>query len=616
MKLLNCVLFISVTFQIIHALPAGLVDKEDIVFNAVPANPRFPVVRPEPEATTFIPNIESDDKNEPSSEGSGFEEDTFDDGKPENDTAIEPRHFPINGPCRIRYETIYEVQEVETNEEKCTTVNERACETSFREKCVTVIEKVCQPITRDQCKTEFKQECQQLFREEKQSYVEDKCETTTVRKCEKYWKVVDDNRKVWVEDPNRCQDAFETKCNPITKEKVNQIPYQECIQVPFETCIQVEETVCNDFPREKCNPEPFEECRNVPRQRCITEHRLIPKQVARQIQVRVCDNIERDVIDNDYVDDEIVPTRRPIIDPTEQPPVRIFDSNLGEQNLTQVFSAGKCLSWNGKACSGADTVNVGRGPGSCNSDNDCPCCAPFCSKHGYCQNNRPQLSSEVCPVPPLGKSCSGNVKSTCWSPGVNDVDCPGHGLCCFDGCANTCRNEKATQNPGFFEDNVIPLIENENEIGSCSCNEFVSSKGYGRCEKDFQDGPICYVNQPSICKDATNSQSHPGQYFSWEACKKQHLPDQTKNQPPLLRQTDGEHLHQLDDDVIDIQLNTSPCACIDFVNKNGIGNCQMGEKRFYNENVCYVSLPSSCPDLKNSSTDAGKFLSAIACQKK
>ena len=110
---------------------------------------------------------------------------------------------------------------------------------------------------------------------------------------------------------------------------MNQIPYQECIQVPFETCIQVEETVCNDFPREKCNPEPFEECRNVPRQRCITEHRLIPKQVARQIQVRVCDNIERDVIDNDYVDDEIVPTRRPIIDPTEQPPVRIFDSNLG-----------------------------------------------------------------------------------------------------------------------------------------------------------------------------------------------------------------------------------------------------------------------------------------------
>ena len=125
MKLLNCVLFISVSSQIIHALPAGLVDKqEDIVFNAVPANPRFPAIRPEPEATTFIPNIDSDQKNKPSSEGSGFEDDIFDDDTSENDTAIEPRHFPINGPCRISSETIYEIQEVETNEEKCTTVNE------------------------------------------------------------------------------------------------------------------------------------------------------------------------------------------------------------------------------------------------------------------------------------------------------------------------------------------------------------------------------------------------------------------------------------------------------------------------------------------------------------
>ena len=28
--------------------------------------------------------------------------------------------------------------------------------------------------------------------------------------------------------------------------------------------------------------------------------------------------------------------------------------------------------------------------------------------------------------------------STCWSPGVRDLDCPGQGYCCFDGCAATC----------------------------------------------------------------------------------------------------------------------------------------------------------------------------------
>jgi len=33
--------------------------------------------------------------------------------------------------------------------------------------------------------------------------------------------------------------------------------------------------------------------------------------------------------------------------------------------------------------------------------------------------------------------CAGSV-STCWSPGQRDTDCPSNGLCCFDGCANTC----------------------------------------------------------------------------------------------------------------------------------------------------------------------------------
>ena len=28
--------------------------------------------------------------------------------------------------------------------------------------------------------------------------------------------------------------------------------------------------------------------------------------------------------------------------------------------------------------------------------------------------------------------------STCWSPGQPDGDCPNFGLCCFDGCADTC----------------------------------------------------------------------------------------------------------------------------------------------------------------------------------
>ena len=44
-----------------------------------------------------------------------------------------------------------------------------------------------------------------------------------------------------------------------------------------------------------------------------------------------------------------------------------------------------------------------------------------------------------CPAasPLSDAECAGAV-SNCWSPGQPDTDCPNYGLCCFDGCANTC----------------------------------------------------------------------------------------------------------------------------------------------------------------------------------
>jgi hypothetical protein len=47
--------------------------------------------------------------------------------------------------------------------------------------------------------------------------------------------------------------------------------------------------------------------------------------------------------------------------------------------------------------------------------------------------------NQGCPISqPLPRShCKGRL-SVCWSPGVRDTDCPGHGLCCFDGCVNSC----------------------------------------------------------------------------------------------------------------------------------------------------------------------------------
>jgi len=54
-----------------------------------------------------------------------------------------------------------------------------------------------------------------------------------------------------------------------------------------------------------------------------------------------------------------------------------------------------------------------------------------------------------CPAasPLSDTECAGAV-STCWSPGQRDTDCPNNGLCCFDGCANTCDGE-------------VPLVEQQ-----------------------------------------------------------------------------------------------------------------------------------------------------------
>jgi len=46
------------------------------------------------------------------------------------------------------------------------------------------------------------------------------------------------------------------------------------------------------------------------------------------------------------------------------------------------------------------------------------------------------LQCPAAPGLPISQ-CQGAV-NTCWSVGVQDVDCPNNALCCFDGCVNTC----------------------------------------------------------------------------------------------------------------------------------------------------------------------------------
>lgn len=50
--------------------------------------------------------------------------------------------------------------------------------------------------------------------------------------------------------------------------------------------------------------------------------------------------------------------------------------------------------------------------------------------------------------------CAGAV-STCWSPGQRDTDCPSNGLCCFDGCANTCGDQPISEGAALAEPVVV-----------------------------------------------------------------------------------------------------------------------------------------------------------------
>jgi len=82
-----------------------------------------------------------------------------------------------------------------------------------------------------------------------------------------------------------------------------------------------------------------------------------------------------------------------------------------------------------------------------------------------------QDNPEKCPlINPFHPSECIDAKDNCWSAGVPDLDCPNSGLCCFDGCANTCVDSPLEKDEiaDAFEDIETlseslsdPIVENE-----------------------------------------------------------------------------------------------------------------------------------------------------------
>jgi len=62
----------------------------------------------------------------------------------------------------------------------------------------------------------------------------------------------------------------------------------------------------------------------------------------------------------------------------------------------------------------------------------------------------------------------------------------------------------------------IDVVNNDLASATCSCSDFVTPGGYGKCQKTYLGKPICYVNEPTTCPDVVESLYPTG--LSWQAC--------------------------------------------------------------------------------------------------
>merc|ERR1712226_1833563 len=98
-----------------------------------------------------------------------------------------------------------------------------------------------------------------------------------------------------------------SQCAPVTKYRTEQEKYTQCSEVPYQHCDRVKDTNCRNVPQQKCNDVPYQDCQNIQRERCVPEsyqecddvpeqkcrdeHKKTPRQVAKQIPIRVAATI-------------------------------------------------------------------------------------------------------------------------------------------------------------------------------------------------------------------------------------------------------------------------------------------------------------------------------------
>ena len=244
-------------------------------------------------------------------------------GNQQSQNHVVPDRSPALNPgpgCRIEYETKYEIVEEESTrqecrrwvENKCTTrqrpkcskYTDTVCDTKYRNQCRNWSEQECKDTWRNECSTKYREECNDHSRPIQVPYEEDECTSRKERRCEKHWEEPIKGKKVWVDNPATCKYFDATDCRPVTKYRTEQERYTTCDQVPYEHCDRVKDTNCYQVPKQECKDVPYQDCYDVPKEKCVQEsyqdcqdyprqeckdvHSKVPKQVAKQIPIRVC----------------------------------------------------------------------------------------------------------------------------------------------------------------------------------------------------------------------------------------------------------------------------------------------------------------------------------------
>jgi len=192
--------------------------------------------------------------------------------------------------CRIEYQTVHSIEEIEEEKEVCTPYTDTVCHTEYRQQCTPYQDQECKLVPKQKCETIYEEVCENLWRDVPEIYVEDVCETKYVKTCQKHWKTYPNGDKKWEDDPSKCEELPETECRPVEKTRNKPEQYRECNKVPKQNCYLEDVEECYPVTKQKCVDVPEDVCEQVTKDKCEIVHTLTPKGKATQKAVRVCDH--------------------------------------------------------------------------------------------------------------------------------------------------------------------------------------------------------------------------------------------------------------------------------------------------------------------------------------